>query len=192
MYETTTTQWTLTERGRAALVADVRKAHPDGVAGWKPSLDHTGSIEWSLGGGGIGGCVFATPGWEGHNDIGIAIHAYGGLAAPNAEAEWVGQTIPNDGEVLTAEHYVKLLRPMLTTLAMLFDAAPPAPAPKVSAEFLAALDRMIDFAHGVFDAWPRATDGDSLDVGRYPAYLPSFDEHVSDLMAWRESLRSKS
>jgi hypothetical protein len=46
---------------------------------------------------------------------------------------------------------------------------------KSKAEWLEALKAYCDAAQRVSDLWP---DGD---VENYPAYLPSFDEHVNDL-----------
>lgn len=49
-----------------------------------------------------------------------------------------------------------------------------------------ALERVVEAASNLRDAWEVAAEEDRPDGG-YPSYLPSFDEFVLDLMAWRDA-----
>jgi hypothetical protein len=48
------------------------------------------------------------------------------------------------------------------------------------------LERFVKVAHELNNAWDRVLDG-----GGYPAYLPSFDEFVSALSAWRDQVTER-
>jgi len=50
----------------------------------------------------------------------------------------------------------------------------------------ACLERFIEVASALEDAWDPV-----LDRSSYPAYLPSFDEFVSALIAWRDEVRER-
>lgn len=51
---------------------------------------------------------------------------------------------------------------------------------------LACLDNFLEAASALDSAWDRV-----LDRGTYPAYLPSFDEFVNALFAWRDEVKDR-
>lgn len=176
---TTDRKWNLSANGLLALLDDVLRIAPTGCSGFRPSFEAmSGCIVWTRDGTSI--AVHATPGWEGRDAISVQITG-GGSVVP----DWAYDDANILREEMSAEIYLYAVRGLLATLSATLAVKP---APLVSKKFLTALDVMIARAHEVYDAWPRDGDGDSLDVGD----MPSFDEHVTSLLAWRESLRSKS
>lgn len=51
-----------------------------------------------------------------------------------------------------------------------------------------ALDAVIEKAIALVEAF----DNDEGAIEKYPAYLPSYDEHVHDLMTWRDAIRAQT
>ena len=53
-------------------------------------------------------------------------------------------------------------------------------------KFMGALNELLDAAFKMQDSFPD-------DTGKYPKYMPDFDQFVHDMIAWRDSLkRAKS